>query len=869
MPAITARTDCASRETLRDLLEERVDDGLRPALEAHLEHCAACATTFSELAAQWSLATLAGARAAEGPATRAIRERLAAAAPPPAPPCIPGIADLVLAGSGGMGVVYRGRDERLGRSVAVKVLAAAGPLSHTARARAEREARVLARLDHPHIVRVYAAGAADGLPYIVMEWIEGRSLQQRIAAGAVPPREAARIGLDLARALAEVHAVDIIHRDIKPDNVLLAAAADGAAIPKLVDFGLARPDDAGRSLTRATAVLGTPAYMAPEQTGLEPTLGPVTVATDIHALGGVLYCMLTGRAPYEADTSGGALRRAARADAVPLATAAPRVPHDLRTIVETCLRYEPAARYRSAGHLADDLARFLEHRPIMARPAGPATRLRSWIRRRPAAAVAIGLAAAMALGVAGGTAYHVARLAAARAEMQTSRDAAVTARDAARQALMRLTDGSVEAMLKRGPALDDMDRDYLRAVRDEFARWPLEPDAEAGFAVRADGLRRVAELFSQVNRLEDALASHEALLATLDEWIARHGPRDDLLDRRLESSSHVRRLLHQLGRYAESGTVARRDAARIEATGLELPVRRMQFAAALVDQGIALNAMGMNDAALPLVDRGLDLATAAERDAPANAAILGERVRMLYNAALLSDRAGRVDERRERLEALVRECERGLVEWPAERAAWDRGLLLGLASLIDAELRAARPSDALAFAERRRAAARAAFEREPGNLLFLGEVVHAALQVFACHQALGRPAESRADLLAAVGLAESAVQREPAVLDRSRLLVMALSEQARMHELVGEPESAIAALDRLVTVLMPWRHDTAVAELIAGRSGEAARLLESVGNPAAALARLDAALAVAPQSMRSRLVERRDALLAAGHEPPP
>jgi hypothetical protein len=159
---------CADRETWRDVLEERVTAADRPHLLAHLDACPACAATFAELAAEWSLATLAREQHGEGVVTRGIRERLATVHAGAAPPRIPGLVDLELAGRGGMGAVYRGRDTRLERLVAVKVLAGVGVLSAAARARADREARVLAQLDHPHIVRIHSAGEADGLPYIVM-----------------------------------------------------------------------------------------------------------------------------------------------------------------------------------------------------------------------------------------------------------------------------------------------------------------------------------------------------------------------------------------------------------------------------------------------------------------------------------------------------------------------------------------------------------------------------------------------------------------------------------------------------------------------------------------------------------------------------
>ncbi|MEI7781461.1 MAG: protein kinase, partial [Planctomycetota bacterium] len=204
---------CADRDTWQDLLDERIDEADQPALLAHLDTCPACTQTVAELAGKWSLATRQDQRTNEGPATQAIRERIVGTHALPPPPTIPDIADLTLAGRGGMGAVYRGRDTRLDRPVAVKVLAGAGVFSPSSRARLEREARVLARLDHPNIVRIHSAGVTDGVPYIVMEWIDGRTLPRRISEAVLPPREAARIALALAEAVAAVHAVGIVHRD--------------------------------------------------------------------------------------------------------------------------------------------------------------------------------------------------------------------------------------------------------------------------------------------------------------------------------------------------------------------------------------------------------------------------------------------------------------------------------------------------------------------------------------------------------------------------------------------------------------------------------------------------------------------------------
>lgn len=253
------------------------------------------------------------------------------------------------------------RDTALDRMVAVKVLWSFGPLSDAARARATRESLMLARLNHPNVITIYGTGGtAEGVPYLVMELVAGQSLQQRIDAEPLPPREAARIVRDLARGLSEVHALGIVHRDLKPDNVLLArTAGPGGDLPKLADFGLARPDDAAANLTQADAIAGTPSFMAAEQTGLDPTLGDVGPATDIHGLGAVLYAAVVGRAPYEAKTPGESLGLAARGEPTGLPILTARCPPDLRTIVEKCLWPDPVQRYRAPGDLADDLERFL------------------------------------------------------------------------------------------------------------------------------------------------------------------------------------------------------------------------------------------------------------------------------------------------------------------------------------------------------------------------------------------------------------------------------------------------------------------------------------------------------------------------------
>jgi WD40 repeat protein len=303
-------------------------------------------------------------------------------------PAVPGYELLGELGRGGMGVVYRARQVRLNRPCALKMILAgdlAGPMAH---ARFLAEAEAAARLRHPNIVQVYHFGELAGRPFLEMEYLEGGSLADRLDGTPRPPREAARMIEALARAVDAAHRQQVVHRDLKPANVLLTA--DG--IPKITDFGLAKAAGGDSGLTGTGEVLGTPSYMAPEQAGGRAReAGP---AADVYALGAVLYELLTGRPPFKAATVLETLEQVRGAEPVPPSRLQPKLPRDLETICLKCLQKEPSGRYDSAAALADDLGRFLEDRPIEARPVGAPQRLWRWCRRNPALALTTGLASA-------------------------------------------------------------------------------------------------------------------------------------------------------------------------------------------------------------------------------------------------------------------------------------------------------------------------------------------------------------------------------------------------------------------------------------------------------------------------------------------
>jgi eukaryotic-like serine/threonine-protein kinase len=301
---------------------------------------------------------------------------------------IPGYEVLEELGRGGMGVVYRARHVALDRVVALKMVLLGAHARAKDLERFRAEAQAVARFQHPNIVQVYEVGEADGLPYFSLEFVPGGSLSRKIARDPQDPRYAATVVEALARAMQYAHERGVVHRDLKPSNVLLA----GDGTPKVTDFGLAKraDDDSGR--TQTGQVLGTPSYMAPEQAGGQSNkVGP---ATDVYALGATLYDLLTGRPPFSGSSVLDTLEMVRTREPVPPGSLTGRLPRDLETITLKCLQKDPARRYESAGALADDLRRFLDGRPILARPVGPGERAWRWAKRNPWVA---GLGSAVAL----------------------------------------------------------------------------------------------------------------------------------------------------------------------------------------------------------------------------------------------------------------------------------------------------------------------------------------------------------------------------------------------------------------------------------------------------------------------------------------
>ena len=290
---------------------------------------------------------------------------------------------LGMLGRGGMGLVYKARQVSLDRIVALKMILAGQLSSHEQVARFRTEAQAAATLDHPGIVPIFEVGEHQSQHFFSMGFVDGPSLAAKLQNGPLAPKQAAALVRKIALAVQHAHEHGIVHRDLKPANVLIGPNSE----PKLTDFGVAKRLEGDADLTATGEIIGTPSFMSPEQAaGKSKELGP---PTDIYALGAILYALLAGRPPFQADSAADTLAQIIYDDPAPLRRLNASCPRDLETICLKCLHKTPARRYASAGELAADLQRWLDHEPIQARPTTSAERLWLFCRRRPTTAAVV------------------------------------------------------------------------------------------------------------------------------------------------------------------------------------------------------------------------------------------------------------------------------------------------------------------------------------------------------------------------------------------------------------------------------------------------------------------------------------------------
>jgi hypothetical protein len=407
-------------------------------------------------------------------------------------PTVAGYEILGVLGRGAMGVVYRARQVRLNRVVALKMILAGEHAGPQELIRFRREAEAVARLQHPHIVQIHEVGEQDGRPYFSLEYVDGGSLAHTLAGTPQSAKQAAMLVETLAQAMHHAHQHGIVHRDLKPSNILLVSGGvvTGEAAgttpplttyqPKITDFGLAKCLDVEGGQTQSGALVGTPSYMAPEQAlGQSQAIGP---ATDVYALGAILYELLTGRPPFRAASVLDTLEQVRCHDPVPPGRLQPKVPRNLETICLKALAKEPGERYPTAQALADDLRRWQDGKPVQARPVSAWERAWRWARRRPAAAALVlvsGVAVLALVGVVTGSFYNAQLQEAKNLAEDAQRVEALAREEAERQG--QIAEAAVaQATIYRAHA--DWQRRYGRPRRPAARRRSSRP-AQLGMAL--------------------------------------------------------------------------------------------------------------------------------------------------------------------------------------------------------------------------------------------------------------------------------------------------------------------------------------------------------------------------------------------------
>ncbi len=564
-------------------------------------------------------------------------------------PQIPGYRIEQEIGRGGMGVVLKAHDEALHRPVAIKMVLNGEFADARDLQRFRAEAQVIAQLRHPHIVNIFSIGDVAGRPYFALEYLPGGTLADRILGRVQEPRACAELMVQIAKAIHHAHAQGIIHRDLKPNNILF----DAEQIPRITDFGLAKliqdqslQADAQRSpLTRAGMIVGTPQYMAPEQAsgGTEP----ITPSVDVYSLGVILYEMLTGRRPFDAVHPIDVFMRVRTEEPIPPRLLQPSIPKDLETICLKCLAKMPTHRYESALAMAKDLERFLNHEPILARPAGWLEKSLKWVRRHPSWSLAILILFLSVLVIGIINWVYTSKLELALKDVSQARSEEMKQRERAEENFDRAVRTIEDLLLRVGadrlvgvPHMDEIRRDILQDALKRFKELFTQESS------RPQLKRQIARSLSVMGVLEERLGTFkEAELHLSEAWtifeeLLRQDPnREDWLDGLDTTLQSLARTRRAMGQYAAAQAVVDRLKQLREVRLLHFPDdvnKRIAMAAFLNDHVYTMHyEQGRLQEAIAALKQGYQQITLIQADAPNHLEL--RRLAILLSSNLAKD----------------------------------------------------------------------------------------------------------------------------------------------------------------------------------------------------------------------------------------
>jgi eukaryotic-like serine/threonine-protein kinase len=597
-------------------------------------------------------------------------------------PRVPGVELVEVIGSGGMGVVFKGRQLALDRDVAVKFLRDAHLSDSSRRDRFVQEARAVARMRHPHLVQLYefgelpAGAGATSQPYLVLEYVSGGSLADLVRGSPQPPAEAARLVETAAEAIHYAHQQGVIHRDLKPANILLQLAESGAVdhveaasvsrlsprrltallSAKVTDFGLAKLL-AGSDLTHSGDVIGTPSYMAPEQAAGKSA--PLSPAIDVYGLGAILYEALTGRPPFAAATVDATLGMVRQEEPVAPRRLQPTVPRDLETICLKCLRKEPGRRYATALDLAEDLRRFRGGEPVRARPVGTLERVVVWCRRSPGMAALMAALFLVFFAGSSGVLWQWRR--ASRNAVVAVKNAGVAVQNAA-----AAEQNAAAFRRERDTARSEKARAerHLKIVRD-----------------RVDRLNRLGEeLLQRPGQSRTGQAVLEQALAFYQEMLPEEGSDPEVRREAARLFSAVAWIQHTLGQPAKAAEAWGREASLLSSLLAEEPANnsvRFRLADSYRWRGNALRDLRKIREAREAYDKAATIHEALLRQSPENALYRTALANTLLNTAGLLSRSEHAGELEPLYQRIV-ELDRGAVKSAPSEARFQAELALAL-----------------------------------------------------------------------------------------------------------------------------------------------------------------------------------------------